>query len=176
MDWKVNDEPEILVRDATYGDALLMGGSLRESDCREIAALSDESPTQALVTSYLSSPGRCYTVTMDGMPVLMAGCAVHPSEPGIGVPWLLGTDLIYKRPFPSVMLAHGHEVLAKLTEGFDRLINLTADLDHQEWLRGLGFVLVPHEHPGRNGEPLLVFAKENTPCASPHSPSPPSPL
>jgi len=173
MYWQVNDDPQIVVRDAHYGDALLMGEHLRESDRREIAALSDESPTQALVTSYLSSQGRCYTVTMDGMPVLMAGCAVHPTEPGTGVPWMLGTDLIYKRPFPSIMLAYGREVLAKLTEGFDRLINITADLDHQEWLRGLGFVLMPCEHPGRNGEPLLVFTKENPSCAFPPSPSPP---
>lgn len=160
MDWQVHDDPQIVVRDAHYGDALLMGDHLRESDVREIAALSDESPTQALVTSYLSSPGRCYTVTMDGMPVLMLGCAVHQALSGTGVPWLLGTDLIYKRPFPSMMLKHGPEVLAKLSEGFDRLVNLTADLDHQEWLQGLGFRLLPSEHPGRNGEPLLVFGKE----------------
>src|SRR5690606_10566333 len=50
MNWKVHDDPEIIVRPATYDDALQMGERLRESDRREVAALTDEPPAQALVS------------------------------------------------------------------------------------------------------------------------------
>lgn len=168
MDMVVHEaDPEIRVRDTTYADVLAMGNCLRESDVREIAALTDEAPVDALLTSYLSCPRRCYTAMVDGIPVLIAGCAVHPDDPDIGIPWMLATPAIYKRPFPRMILTHGRQILAELAAGLPYLINLTADPDHRDWLHGLGFGVALHELSGRNGEPLFVFAQGVTPCASP---------
>lgn len=78
---------------ATLEHVQALASRLREADVAEIRAASGDNPERALTESLMYSP-RSWTWLCDGEPIAMFGVAQDPSNPTVGVPWLLGAPEI----------------------------------------------------------------------------------
>lgn len=162
----------VVVRSAEQLDAIHIGARLREADCLEVEALGAGLPLAAVTDSFKMSR-RAYTVTHDGEPVLIFGVADHPDDPTVGIPWMLATPAIERLGF--TFARHGKSVAEEAFAGYRYLTNIMVvqNTVAHRWLRYLGFEFTDlKEDLGHNGETLVQFAKEQSPCAAPPSLSP----
>jgi hypothetical protein len=111
---------------------------MREDDRREVEAMNDSTPAEALTFS-LRKSSRAWTVVMDGQPEVMFGVGDINILAGVGAPWLLGTDAV---------LAHQVEFLRGSREWISQLLRRYSVLRNFvdarnaasiRWLRWLGF-------------------------------------
>ena len=159
----LSETPEVILRPTVFTDAAELGPRLRACDLAEIKALVDKEPAAALLDCFAETGDRGFTVTVRGVPTIMAGIAPHPTDPTIGVPWLLASDDMYE--IVPLFLKHQHELLDETIagSGYVSLMNVTANLSPVclRWLESMGYVLgeiLPGL--GRNGEDLQVFTRE----------------
>ncbi len=78
------------------------------------------SPKQALRSSLLNSDSPM-TALVDGRPEAMFGCITISAIDGIGSPWFLGTDEVYR---------HGREMLVWGRYFVDRIVDSTPRLEN----------------------------------------------
>lgn len=78
------------------------------------------SPRQALRLGLVTST-EVWTAKVDGRPEAMFGLVVTSALGGKGVPWMLGTDEIYRHP--RLMIRHGERVLQRWLDSTPTLSN-----------------------------------------------------
>jgi hypothetical protein len=158
-------EGRVIVRDSVPTDAIYIGGRLRDTDIAECKALAGLGPVAAVMTSLRMSE-RAATVLLDNTPVLIFGVSSHPEDHGVGIPWMLATDRIHELWF--TFLRHGKALADEMFAGYRALTNVMIvqnSVEHR-WLRSLGFDFTDiNEAGGLNGEPVIYFVKEQSPCA-----------
>lgn len=74
-------------------DVTYVAENMRESDAREVWTTSRATPWTALHTSIALS-AEAHVFRADGVPAMIYGLGVTPER--IGVPWLLGTNVLDK--------------------------------------------------------------------------------
>lgn len=77
-------------------------------------------PKQALRLGLLTS-SEVWTAKVDGRPEAMFGLVITSALGGKGVPWMLGTDAIYRHP--REMICHGEKVLRRWLDSTPSLSN-----------------------------------------------------
>ncbi len=115
---------------------------MREADVLESAALG-YSPKQALRVGIRGSL-MAFTAKVDGRPEAMMGLAPVSLIEGIGRPWMLGSDLIYRHG--RELLAFGPKMVGMMRESTPRLENIVAASNGRaiRLLRRWGFAIADH--------------------------------
>jgi hypothetical protein len=131
------DIPGISVESLRPGHSRILP-HLRREDINEMRAFSDLDPAVGLAFSIANSrPG--YAVLIDGEPAALFGAA--PKAGGIGVPWLVGTDEIKKRPV--VFYRVSKSVVEEMRQTYSFLENWVDErnLLSVRWLKWAGFTV-----------------------------------
>ena len=132
--------------------------NMRQADRIEIAASHGYTPHEALVKGVARSK-LCAVALINDEPCAVFGLVVENIVTGFGVPWLLGTDLIFK---------HKREFVEHTKIGVDEMIDVCPRLEnwvHCEnvksirWLKSMGFTMSDPEPIGVNGELFMRFTK-----------------
>lgn len=145
-----------VMRPATAADARYLATRLRASDLAEVKAVYDD-PHAALLEAITGSE-ICHVGEIGGQPVVIVGCAKSADRPlDVGVPWLLGTDELTRRPGALTKL--GRAYLALFRERWPTLLNFvdarnTASI---RWLKRLGFDVRDPVEFGMHGERFHPF-------------------
>lgn len=126
--------------DATLRDAEYLAPRLQEADRAEIWALNRHTPIQALTAAVEHHSASVWCVNSD--PVMMFGCPPKAFlDPYVGVPWLLGTNLIARHP--KAFITQNKQALAEWLPKY-RLLENYVDSRHLvavKWLARLGFMI-----------------------------------
>lgn len=146
--------PEI--RPATERDAEILAPMLSDADRAEVLALSGREPLESLLEGIRYS-AEAWTGLVDGEIVCIWGVVPQTLIGQVGVPWMLGSDLVrhYSVPF----LRRNKPMIARWRQRWPVLRNVV-DARHARairWLRWLGFEIGPPVPIGRNGEPFHIF-------------------
>lgn len=128
---------------------------LRESDLRELRAVTAEHPLAVLTESILIT-SMPFTFLRDGVPHVIAGAA--PFNERVGSAWLLASDDIYK--WPKQFMRLSHQLVEINHVEFDVLTNFIDERNvaSHRWLTSLGFEWgrrVPHY--GIERRPFIQF-------------------
>lgn len=135
---------------------------LRDPDLREIKALGDFTPREALEMSYFGSRPKCYTAIGKGIPVAMFGVVPFEENDRWGSIWLLGTDGVTD-DIPITFLKWTKRFLPILLEPYDMVCNLVDKRNevHVKWLRWLGFSFIRELRHGPENRTFYEFARLN---------------
>lgn len=129
---------EIKVKIATREDCFEVGRRLRADDYIELRYMhgSESDPGWVLELCRLSVPRETFCLSFDGHRAAIFGCP--ESQPGIGVPWLMGTDDLPRFRFTFHSLAK--KAVVYWQGNFNYLSNLVwKDSGSVRWLKSLGF-------------------------------------
>lgn len=132
---------------------------MRDADVAEVKAAAGLVSREALLSS-LDKSDRAFTVMINGVPEIMFGVASLNVLTGLGVPWMLGTDVVTANY--RAVLRLSRMMLPGLARGYSVLRNIV-HADNRvsvAWLRWLGFRLSEPLPLGRNGALFHVFEKE----------------
>lgn len=131
---------------------------MREADVLEVRASAGCTPVEALVRSMMASE-NAWCVTVEGRPEILFGVVRLSLFPSAGCPWLLGTDVITRRP--HLFFALGNEVIALLGAKYSMLRNAVDDRNEaaKRWLRRMGFTLHEPRPMGWEGRPFRLFER-----------------
>ena len=116
---------------------------MRAEDVRECRAFN-HSPKQALRDG-LAASDICLTALVDGKPEAMMGCVTVSAIEGLGRPWMLGTDEVFRHGRELVTMGPG--ILAGMFDSTARLENLVSSTNARaiRLLRRWGFVVEERE-------------------------------
>lgn len=144
----------LTVRDATLEDADFLATRLRARDYDEAVASAGADIPTVMRASVAASEGMCWIAESD-QPVFVIGCA--PVVPGVGSPWLLGTDEVRAYPGALTRIAKRHIAIMLQTYGY--LVNYVdaRNADSVGWLRLLGFTVEAPVPYGAEGRPFHRF-------------------
>lgn len=115
--------------------------NLREADRREACRITNsDNAVRAVRDSVANSRFTLVGLESGTTPVAIAGVSHSDAYPYAGIPWLVGTDRISKKPVQ--FLRKARSVLAQMFEisGYEIFYNVVdAENDvHQQWLRWVG--------------------------------------
>lgn len=139
----------------TYALIEKMSKNMRKSDVIEVMASHGHEPLVALTYSFDYSE-HSTMVTANDDPILMFGVAISNTLTGLGHPWLLGTDTMYK--YKERFLKTAPLIIQDMLVVCPRLVNYV----HHEnktsikWLSSLGFTI---EKPKAYGVKNDLFHK-----------------
>ncbi len=144
---------------ATEDDARELAPLLRAGDLAEIAAQHGRPPVDILVESVRAST-EAVAGRADGRLICIGGVGSLTLIGRIGVPWLMGTDLIdlHRREFmrqTRTMIERFHDTYPVLRNVVDARYDAAI-----RWLRWLGFSFGAPVPMGVSGLPFLPFEKE----------------
>jgi hypothetical protein len=129
---------------------------MRQEDKNEIWHLARVTPMEALQRA-MESCRYNRAVLLDGKVVCIFG--VGGEKGGVGVPWMLASDLLKKirKPF----LRECSSYLEEMSEGYSHLFNVawTKNTEHIRWLKWMGFNFGTPEPMGPDGEYFISFSK-----------------
>lgn len=119
-------------------------------------------PKHALRHGIMASQWAC-TALVDGEPHAMFGVVVTSAMTGEGVPWFLGSDLVYRHG--RDMLAMGPAMLERMGDSCSRLSNVVSAGNHRaiRLLQRWGFTVDP-EHVRQGGMAFRRFEMELRAC------------
>lgn len=129
---------------------------LRAADVIECHALG-YGPRKALKNGWKASR-HCWAVLVGGKPIALFGAAEHPTDPNLGIPWMLGTDDLYDHPI--TFLKETKIYLGFLRRTFKRLANIVHAENEKSirWLKWAGFTISDEARSyGPHQEPFRVF-------------------
>lgn len=151
-------DTRIKVRQATNDDIRALAPVLRQADIREIRAATGLGPSAGLKASFDYSD-QCYFATYDDQPLALFGIATDMQDQTLGVPWLLGADLLADCRISLLRLSKAY--LAEWGETFARLANFVKADHHasQIYLRHLGFEFGAPIALGPMGDEFIPFFK-----------------
>lgn len=131
-------------RPARASDVAIVAQRLRPADINECAALG-VTPRAALRAG-LSDSAMCWTLLANDVPAAMLGVAPLRGEPGVGIPWFLGTDLVPRVAYMRLSA----EYIGKMLGAFPHLLNYVhADNARSvRWLKRMGFNLADAKQMG----------------------------
>lgn len=129
------------ITDAVTSDIIHeLAVNLRHADREELNALG-HSEFEKVIADSVASSKKSWAAFVDGRVALIAGVAVHPTDENIGIPWMLGTDLLlaHKKQFVRITSPY----LALVSEGFVCLANAVHVRNSVSiaWLKRLGFTI-----------------------------------
>lgn len=136
---------------------------MRQADRDEIAARSGRTPLGALMASYRGSTS-CWVVLIDGQPEVIFGVGDLNVLAGIGSPWLLGSDAVWRHR--KEFLRRSRVWLRQLLGRYSVLRNVVDCRNGASirWLGWLGFRFsAPFDHRGR---PFMLFEMRADQCAN----------
>lgn len=137
-----------------------IANNMRPDDANEVWAASRKTPVLALKASLILSQ-YAKTIMVDDEPAAMFGVSDLNRLTGKGVPWLLGTSKIER---VSYRFLKGSKVYLKdMLSGFSCLENWVdaRNTVSIQWLKWLGFDMMPSEPYGHFGLPFHRFYMEN---------------
>jgi hypothetical protein len=149
---------EIAWREHRAGDVDEVLADLRDADRAEIEA-GGLDPRQALEHGLAASTVG-WTATVDGEAAFVCGACPLEGADGIGVPWMLGTNLA--RRHAKAFIRQSPAYIARMLHEYPRLFNAVhaPNRDAIRWLKATGFVIGgPVPHPV-TGEVFLPFTME----------------
>ena len=164
---------ELAIRPATREDCFDIGHRLRPDDYLELRHTfgADADPGWTLDSLRLAQPASTHTLYIGGERCAIGGCP--ESRPGIGVPWLIGTDHITKNRFTFHYLAK--KVLEHWRVEYDFLSNVVwKGSGSVRWLKRLGFQVdseISHVTPSGGEFVRFSMIGENSKCVPHNSPS-----
>lgn len=134
-----------------------IANNMREIDRVECEAFG-RTPKQSLRRG-LAASSRCWTALVDGQPHAMFGVVIESALGGLAVPWMLGTDEIYRHPRELLMWGPG--IIERLHDSTLTLRNVVSSDNHQaiRLLRRWGFT-VAEEQIEVGGVMFRQFFKE----------------
>ena len=138
---------------------------MRKADRDEVIAVVGKVDMRALLARCVHASSHCW-VASDGEPVAIFGVA--PQTPGVGSPWLIGTDALVE---PAMQLALVRDVrwyIAQWLTLYPRLENFVDVRNERSvrWLEHVGFKIHAPEKYGIEGHLFHRFEME-APCALP---------
>ena len=144
--------PSITQNTVDKDDCVILAQFMRKSDIEEAWAYSHSKPIEAIVNSVKGSRWA-FTVRVDGESVCICGICDGSME-GIGVPWLLATDLFEN--YPRYIMKLGKDFIRQYLTAYVSLVNyVKADNEKTiRWLKWLGFTVDP---PAPFGPDLVNF-------------------
>lgn len=127
----------VLLRQARFEDAASLAPRLREADRLELTLSAGPDHLKTLEES-LSSTGENIAATIDDVVVGLGGCVFHE---GIGVPWMVSSDELVKRPVTLVRI--GLFSIERYAPQCTVLTNFVHAENHvhRKWLERIGFTL-----------------------------------
>lgn len=125
----------------------VIANNMRAADVLECTAMG-HTPKQAL-RSGLRTASEAWTAKVDGKPAAMFGLRVTSALSGTGVPWMLGTDEVYRHP--REMIRWGSLILGRWLDSTPSLSNYVSvgNAPAIRMLRRWGFEI---------GEEVTMFA------------------
>lgn len=147
---------EIVRYDDAHGPLLVAG--LREVDRRELYMLTRLEPADALALT-LSMSVATWTALEDGEVICVFGISRRSPLSNVGVPWLVGTDLIYR---------HWRRFAKQSRDFYDRFAAVFPEMENfvlaentptVRWLSWLGFDMDEPEPMGFSRAPFIRFSK-----------------
>jgi hypothetical protein len=140
-----------MLRPATIDDAFALAPRLRLADIEEVQAAGHPDMDVVLAES-ISTGSESWAFEVDGVVHAIMG-VVDAKE--FGVPWMLGSDEIFK--YRKALLTLPHAYLPRWLEQFGLLQNLVHSKNRRSirWLQSLGFTLGPPVQ--LNGHPFHLF-------------------
>ena len=154
---------------ATPEHVLELSPRMRAADREELLACGYPSVEEALYVAIEISNGFAFACYFDDQLAFLWGAAPEGTK-GVGVPWLLTSDLVEK--FQFSFWAESKAVLPLILQKFPRLVNVvhakhTASV---RYLNRLGFIVEKAEPFGKKGEDFHKFTMEVAECAPQSSP------
>lgn len=146
--------PNIEMVDATTAHLDELALNMRDSDVREVMAMSDRGIRTTLQLSFDMS-SRVESCLIDGRVAAVWGIA--PIDGEVGVPWMLGTPLIDLHP--KVLISESKRQLRLMLNEFNHL-QQWVDIRNEasvRWLRRLGFLFGDPQPIGLGGELFYPF-------------------
>lgn len=104
-----------------------IANKMRPDDVLECAAMG-YSPKQALRQSMLTSE-EAWTAKVDGVPEAMFGLVITNALCGVGRPWMLGSEAIYRHP--RAMIRGGEIALNRWLDSSRELSNYVSTGNHR---------------------------------------------
>lgn len=156
---------DVSIRQATPEDAAFLAEHLRPVEVEEVRAATGQEPLQAILAG-LRDSAECWSLLFDNE---LAGIwGVVPASDGVGVAWLLTTDLVERRAktFWRACLVLAPAVL----KHWPLLIN-AIDARHTKalrWAKRLGFKLEAPEPFGVAGMPFCRFSVTKEDLCAPY--------
>jgi hypothetical protein len=144
---------------ATTQHAEELAITIRQADCEEVIAQSGVHPSLALGMS-LGNSVSAWAGLIDGEVACMMG--VSESDPltgEVGIPWMLGSDLIVKHQ--RAFLRRNHQLVETMQNMFPVLENFV-DVRNAAaigWLKWLGFDILPTVQHGPFKLPFHPFRR-----------------
>ena len=150
-------QPAAEVRAPRDGDVEALVAGMRPQDVAELQAVG-RPDLDVVVRESIAQSTLCWTATVDGEVAAILGVTRHGTVLApIGVPWMLGTDLVRRH----------RRCLARLTPQYiDRMLQVAPLLLNYvharntvavQWLKRTGFHLYPAAPHGPFGEPFHLF-------------------
>jgi hypothetical protein len=134
---------------ATRADAEELYGRLRACDLAECLAYGQDDVREGIVASVEGSE-FCFSAREDGE--LLAVFGVGALSRGTGSPWMLGTELLDRRP--RVLQSLSAPIVDQMLARFPHLLNFVHVRNTRSirWLAHLGFTIHDPEPYGHAGE------------------------
>jgi hypothetical protein len=147
---------EYAVVEATLEHAQRMAPNLRAADIEEVWASAQLEADQALYRG-VSCSSHAWTGLVDGEPVCIFGVVPVSFMSGIGVPWMLGTDLVEEHA--TAFLRRNRRYVKQMTQAYNHLVNYVDDRNVKAiaWLEWLGFTMSEPQQFGALGLPFRRF-------------------
>lgn len=139
---------------------------VRQADIDEFYAMSMLSPREVLEKGILQST-KAWAGIIDGRVITIFGVSPGSILTGIGVPWLVGSDLLEK--YQKIFLRRCRPVLNSMLAIYPELINYVDARNHvaKGWLHWLGFKLEEAKPTGVLNYPFHRFSMRVESCVTP---------
>lgn len=117
-----------------------LADNLRDADREEMRALGHTN-TMEIITESVAASGKAWAGLVDGKLALIAGIAPHPEYADIGIPWMLGTDLLVANAMH--FMRNNRIYMRQMLQGFAHLVNVVDARNTVSiaWLTKLGFTI-----------------------------------
>lgn len=144
------------VIEATLEHVERMAPNMRQADVEEIEASSGLDPYSALRRGF-SCSSHAWTGTVDGEPACMFGVVPVSMMGSVGVPWMLGTDLVEQHA--TAFLRRNKPYVKQMSAAYNHLINYVDDRNVKaiQWLEWLGFTMSEPQQFGYKRMPFRRF-------------------
>lgn len=151
------------IRKYEPGDEATVVERMRLSDRREIYYLAALRPKTAVDVT-LSQSVATFTATVDGRPEMLFGMCKRSQLSDVGVPWLLGTDVVDRHQFA---FRRSREYFRRFERAFPVMENhaLAENIITLRWLKWLGFDMSEPQPYGVFGVPFVRFGRRLEECA-----------
>lgn len=148
---------ETTIRPARPEDADTLLRGLRQCDRREAEATVGAANVEAAMHASLESSLVAWAAEVDGELAAVFGVAALSVLNGIGVPWMMGTDLLDR--MPRAVIENTRAYIPRMLVLFPHLTNFVDARNQRSirLLRWLGFEIRPAEPFGAQGLPFHRF-------------------